>query len=390
MTSTSTFSRPAIRPAAPTVNEVTALLQCSNLGGMEQVAYALFEQLQAEGISLRVVTPRPWGKGQTRLLKVDPTARAFNYRGKFGWRSFPQFRRGVETMKRSSRHVWVIGTCASCLMAARLSGRKTLLSHHYHHFEGRTSWLKWMTFYLGFGPGLAAITYPTEFTRNEALRIAPWLEGKTHVVRNGFDVNYSTEEQRLAARQAARLAMGMPQDAFIIGNAGWLIRRKRFDVFLRTAQVVAGRVPSARFYICGGGPEEKPLRQLAVDLGIADKVHFAGWVSDMSVYYQAWDALLFNTDFDALGNTPLEAASYGCPSVASCCYGGLSEFLEDGRTGYLFENHEPGPLADRLVQLAVEPALALDLRLRAVEKLKREFSSAAAIRFYQNYFQREA
>ena len=152
-----------------------------------------FEQLQARGFTLKVVTPRPWGPGRPRVLNIDPEAQAFNYQGKFGWRSFPTFRRHAKAVCRFSERVWVIGTDVSCLAAARLTGKKILLSHHYHHFENRWSRLRWTAFYLAFGFGLDAITYPTEFTRNEAFRIAPWLKGKTHIVRYGFDLHYETE-----------------------------------------------------------------------------------------------------------------------------------------------------------------------------------------------------
>jgi glycosyltransferase involved in cell wall biosynthesis len=368
------------------VASIAAFLQCTNLGGMEQVAYSLFERLKSRGFAMRVATPRPWGPGGSRALRVDPEAQAFNYKGKFGWRSFPTFRRHVQKVCKSSEKVWVIGTCASCLMAARLSGRKTLLSHHYHHFENKFSRLRWTAFYLAFGFGLDAITYPTKFTRNEALRIAPWLRAKTHVVRNGFDIHYTTEEKRLADKRAARAELQIPQGAFLIGNGGWLIKRKRFDVFLRTAQQVSRQIPNARFYICGGGPEENNLRSLARELGIADRVHFQGWIQDMSPYYRAWDVVLFNSDFDALGRIPLEAASYGCLCVASCLYGGLSEFLTNGQTGFLLEQHDPEKLAGAIIRLALDPVLALEIRQRAVKLLEQEFSNEKALRFYENYF----
>ncbi len=365
---------------------VGVLLQCTNLGGMEQIAYSLFEQLESRGFAMRVTTPRAWGPGGSRALRVDPEAQAFNYKGKFGWRSFPTFRRHAQKVCKSSEKVWVIGTCASCLMAARLSGRKTLLSHHYHHFENKFSRLRWIAFYLAFGSSLDAITYPTEFTRNEALRIAPWLRAKTHVVRNGFDVHYTTEEKRLADKREARAELQIPQGAFLIGNGGWLIKRKRFDIFLRTAQQVSHQIPNARFYICGGGPEENNLRSLARKLGIADKVHFQSWVQDMSPYYRAWDVELFNSDFEALGCIPLEAASYGCLCVASCCYGGLSEFLKNGQTGFLLDQHDPEKLAGALIKLALDPVLALEIRQHAIKLIEQEFSNEKALRFYENYF----
>jgi glycosyltransferase involved in cell wall biosynthesis len=369
-----------------TTKRIAAFIQCTNLGGMENVAYSLFDQLQSQGFNLKVVTPRPWGLGKPRVLRVDPEARAFNYKGKFGWRSFPVFQRYVQTIGQHSHKIWVTGNCASCLAAARLTGKKILLSHHYHHFENRWSRLRWTLFYLAFGFRLDAITYPTEFTRNEALRIAPWLNGKTHVVRYGFDLHYQSEERMRELKRSARAALGIPQDAFVVGNGGWLIQRKRFDVFLKTAHEVSRQIPNSVFYICGGGPEENRLRRLAEDLGIAKKVHFQGWVQDMSNYYRAWDVLLFNTDFDTSPCTPLEAATYGCLCVASCRYGGLSEFLKHGQTGFLLNEHEPEKLAGFIARLAQDPVLALNIRQQAINLLAREFSNQKAVNFYVNYF----
>ena len=367
-------------------SRITAYLQCTNLGGMEQVAYTLFERLQARGFNVKILTARNWGPGKPRVLRIDPEARDCNYRGKFGWRSFPAFRRHTLTVSRPGEKVWVIGNCASCLAAARLAGQKVMFSHHYHHFESRTSWLRWLAFYLAFGTGLEVITYPTEFTRNEALKIAPWLKNKTHVVRYGFDPHYTTEEQRRADQRAARMELGMPPDAFLIGNGGWLIPRKRFDIFLRTAQLVALQMPNARFYICGGGPEEHNLRKLAEDLGIGDKVYFQGWVPNMAPYYRAWDVLLFNSDFDTSPCTPLEAASHGCLCVTSLRYGGLSEFIKSGQTGFLLDQHDLERLAGFIVQLARDSELAVNLRRRAVELLAREFSHEKALAFYEKFF----
>jgi glycosyltransferase involved in cell wall biosynthesis len=364
-------------------------LQCTNLGGMEQVAFSLFDQLQGKGYSFRIATPRPWGLGRERILRVDREATAFDYRGRFGWRSFRPFREQARRLAAKTGSVWVIGACASCLAAAASTGRRVLLSHHYHHFETALSRVKWMGFYLMFGRSLDVVTFPTEFTRNEALQVAPWLRSKFQVVRNGFRVCYETEERRLRRKREARARLQLPQDAFVVGNAGWLIQRKRFDVFLTTARRVAGRIPNARFVICGGGPQEGQLKAQAASLGIADRVRFEGWVEDVSVYYQAWDALLFNSDFDTLPCAPMEAASHGCVCVASCLYGGLSEFLEHGRTGALLSRHEPEALAESLVRIARDGAHAARLRKRAVARLREEFGADAAFRFYEAYFGRE-
>jgi hypothetical protein len=73
-------------------------------------------------------------------------------------------------------------------------------------------------------------------------------------------------------------------------------------------------------------------------------------------------------------------------SVASCLYGGLSEFIQNDRTGFLLNQHDTDKLAEVLCRLVGEPALALDVRGRAVALLKQSFSNQAAADFYERYF----
>lgn len=154
--------------------------------------------------------------------------------------------------------------------------------------------------------------------------------------------------------------MGLPSEARLVGNAGWLVRRKRFDVFLKTAALVAARNSDARFVIAGDGPERQELQALSDRLGIAERIHWLGWVRRMQDFYCSVDLLLFNSDWDAMGNTPIEAMAYGVPVVASVQNGGLGEIISDERFGYLVDNHDPDGLAqaviDRIAKDNVSPA----------------------------------
>lgn len=368
---------------------VLHLMQCTNLGGMEQISYRLMDVLADEiGLDFRIATPLPFGPGRDRVLARDPGARDSPGRGRFGWRDFPAFRGHVHRLAAGCSHAWVTGTSAAALAALFGLRQPKVLSHHYHHFEGPRAWLRWRGFYELLCRQLDAITYPTAFTRDEALRIAPWLKGRAHVVPNGFEIHYLDEPDRLARRAAARRWLDLPPDAPVIGNAGWLIPRKRFDVFLHVAARVHAARPDARFVICGGGPLEDDLKRMAGALGIAEAVRFAGWVQDLTPYYEAWDALLFNSDFDTLPAAPMEAASRGCVTVASLLYGGLGEFIEHGRNGYLFASHDTASLAEALLQVVGDSAQALALRRGALDKLRRDFSIARATAFYRDFFGR--
>lgn len=365
---------------------VLHVMQCTNLGGMEQVAFRCMEGLSRGGLRFRIATPRPFGPGWPRVREFDPKARDFPYRGRFGWRDFLSLRRHVHALAEDCDQVWVTGTCLAALGAVKGVGRPTVLSHHYHHFEDRLSWYKWRAFYELACRGLDAITYPTVFTRDEAVRIAPWLADRAVVVPNGYEIHYADEAERRAARAAARRRLNIPDDAFVVGNAGWLIARKRFDVFLAVAAQIARTVPDARFVICGDGPLRGALQAQARSLGIFGRVRFTGWVRDLADYYRAWDVLLFNSDFDTLPCAPMEAASYGCPTVASLLYGALGEFIEHGRNGFLFPTHDTWELAEAAASLACNAALADQVRTAARHTLATRFSPDAALDFYRKFF----
>src|SRR5581483_10576503 len=71
------------------------------------------------------------------------------------------------------------------------------------------------------------------------------------------------------------------------------------------------------FAIAGDGPERASLESLARETGISKSVRWLGWLKDMTSFYQALDVLQFNSDWDALGLTPVEAMSFGIPVVCS-------------------------------------------------------------------------
>jgi len=112
-------------------------------------------------------------------------------------------------------------------------------------------------------------------------------------------------------RDSARRRFGLPKDAFVVGNAGWLIARKRWDVFLRVACEVSRRTSDAHFVIAGDGPDRSRLEALAKKLGIESKVTWLGWQSNTAQVYSSLDVVLFNSDWDALGRTPIEAVVHG-------------------------------------------------------------------------------
>ena len=97
--------------------------------------------------------------------------------------------------------------------------------------------------------------------------------------------------------------------------------------------------------------EKERLQQLAEELKIADRVIWMGWQKDLESFYRVLDVMVFNSDWDAMGRTPLEAMSYGVPVVASMLHGGLGEMIDSEDYGFLLDRHDIPAMARKVVLL---------------------------------------
>lgn len=173
---------------------------------------------------------------------------------------------------------------------------------------------------------------------------------------NGVDAEAfkpATDTQKSAARKA----LGLPEDAFVIGGVGRLVAQKNFALFLKVAARVLAKHPSVFFAIAGTGPQESELKEKAVGLGLRDSIRFLGHVTDRQGLYHAFDTLLLTSDFEGTPMTLLEAMSSGLPVVASAV-DGIAEVCTDGKNALLTPSRDTEGFARAL------PRILCDIRLR--------------------------
>jgi glycosyltransferase involved in cell wall biosynthesis len=119
---------------------------------------------------------------------------------------------------------------------------------------------------------------------------------------------------------------------------------------LRVAAEVAKQEKETVCIIAGDGPERPKLQRLAHELGVAERVRWLGWREDMNTLYLSLDCLLFNSDWEALSMTALEALSYSVPLVASIQHGGLGEIVTNEEHGILVRDHNIEKLTDGVLR----------------------------------------
>lgn len=123
---------------------------------------------------------------------------------------------------------------------------------------------------------------------------------------------------------AVRRELGIPADALVVGSVARLAGQKRFDRLLRALALLPEPV---HCIIAGDGPAMELIRELAAELGLADRVHLAGFRRDVGDVLDAIDLFAVSSDREGFANAMLEAMAFGI-SIVSTDVSGAREALD--------------------------------------------------------------
>ena len=169
---------------------------------------------------------------------------------------------------------------------------------------------------------------------------------KLKVFRNGVDLERFQALPRDLARQ--RIGIADKPGAHLILSVGNLIELKGHHLAIEALQ----KLPEeTRLAIIGKGSERPRLAALAHQLGVADRVHFAGVIQpdELKWWYSAADTLVLCSSREGWPNVILEAMACGTPVIATNV-GGVREMLPK-EAGILLKGRSSEEVASALRHL---------------------------------------
>jgi glycosyltransferase involved in cell wall biosynthesis len=173
-----------------------------------------------------------------------------------------------------------------------------------------------------------------------------------------------------------------PFEGPTIGSVGRLDRQKGYDVLLHALAAL----PEAALLLVGDGPEREPLEALAGDLGVGERVRFAGWQAEPRRHLTTFDVFALPSRFEGFPLAIVEAMLAELPVVATAV-GSVSEAVREDETGLVVPPEDPTALAATLRGLLGDPALRDRLGARGRALALERFTAAAMARSFERLYE---
>jgi len=260
----------------------------------------------------------------------------------FRWRDLPRlvldFRRVVKTVKPDLVHA---GPIQNCAFITALSGFHPFLAMSWGYDlvmdADKSKWMQWVTRYTL--KRAAFFTSDANVSREKA--VAFGMDPKKTVI-----FPWGTEIEHFIPKKEERRKK---KEITLFCSRSWE-PIYGVDVLARAFVKVANVNPDVNLILLGGGSQGGKIRQILMNGGVLDRVHFGGQVGqkDLPRWYHMSDLYISPSHVDGSSVTLMEALASGLPCLVSDIAGNR-EWVEDGVNGWLFRDGSVDDLAAKIL-----------------------------------------
>ena len=218
----------------------------------------------------------------------------------------------------------------------------------------------------------------------QALLRAGIHENKIELIYNAVEINSDTN----ADKDWLRRKLNLKSHSFLCTAVGRLVRIKGFDILIEAAQQACAEIPELIFVIIGEGEARDELNAQIQRAGLHERVILTGHFDRPSVMkaLQASDMFVMPSRYEGTPIALLEAAALGRAIVASNA-GGIPEMVTNGEHALLAPPENPQALANEILKICTDSALAKRLGHNAQKRVREKFTldiqASATQRAYQ-------
>lgn len=208
---------------------------------------------------------------------------------------------------------------------------------------------------------------------------------KVITIYNGIDLSRFKELSK-EAHNRLRESLGIPQKAPLIITVAVLRPAKGIQYMLKAFPDILGTLPDAYYLVVGDGEYRNKLGQMANDLGMGERVKFAGFRQDVPYLLAISDLFVLPTLEEVLP-TVLAESMAACRPIVVSAVGGVPEMVQDGVNGLLLPPREPKLLAEGCIRLLSNPKEAHKLGKAGWEIVNERFNILKQVKKLGNIYE---
>lgn len=218
----------------------------------------------------------------------------------------------------------------ACKNSRKKGTRVIYTAHGFHFFKG-SSIKNWLIYYpveklLARYTDILITINKEDYTRAKQKFKVGSIE---YIPGVGIDTTYYKNikiDSFLKRRE-----LGIPEDAFVLLSVGELNKNKNHEIIIRALSKL--KINNIHYVICGRGPLDAYLKQLANSFRFKDRLHLLGYRDDIGEICKVSDVFCFPSKREGLGLAALEAMASGLPLITSNVHG-IVDYSVDGRSGF--------------------------------------------------------
>lgn len=193
-----------------------------------------------------------------------------------------------------------------------------------------------------------------------------------YTIYNGID--FKTPIYPVPKEEFLRsIGMHYGEGDVIAGIVARLSPVKDIPTLLKAVKLASQKNPRLKLALAGDGEDKQKLTDMAKDLGIADRVCFAGWINDINSFYHAIDINLLTSLSETFPYALTEGTRMRRATIASNV-GGVPVLIDDGKNGFIFEPGNEQQLAEYLLTLSEQEDLRKEMGELLYQKASKLFS----------------
>jgi glycosyltransferase involved in cell wall biosynthesis len=198
------------------------------------------------------------------------------------------------------------------------------------------------------------------------------LKEKITVVYDGVELKNNNGNSTQTGSEIG----GIADNDWVAVMTGSIQKIKAQDDAICAVKIASSAIPNIKLLLVGesDGSYKTYLDDLAGEIGVSDKIIYAGYREDIRKILTSSKVLLMPSTNESLGRAAIEAMLAQIPVIAAGI-GGLTEVVEDGNTGFLVNTSRPQEIAEKMVYIFNNPEISEKIAIAGKRFASKKFNA---------------